>query len=300
MYGFIINERSGNGRGAKVWEKVESFLKDRNIPYCFRITEKAGHGTQLVHEMLGEKNLKAIVAVGGDGTVNEVINGLIGSDKPLGILPSGSGNDLCRALNIPLNWKGALQRVLECNIRTIDLGEVTCRNDKPRFFTTVTGIGFDGQVAQTTNESFYKGILNKFQMGKAVYILSVFKVLMNFKPSNIELSIDDNRKYVSNVWLVAVANSSFYGGGMKISPQAKIDDGWLDVCIVQNLSKWGLIKLFPYVYQGKHIHHPSVTTFRCKTIDIQSDVPFTFHTDGEIIGQTPLLIRTNPNCLHVV
>ncbi|WP_408010362.1 diacylglycerol/lipid kinase family protein [Pseudalkalibacillus sp. A8] len=300
MYGFIVNKHSGNGRGAKIWEKVESILKEQHIPYTCRITRRTGHGTQLAYDLMKENDPKVIVAVGGDGTVNEVLNALVGSDVPLGVLPTGSGNDLCRELNIPLNWRMALKHVLEGKAKLIDVGEVLKHNGEPRYYSTVAGIGFDGQVALATNESKYKGIMNMLRMGKVSYVLSVLNVLREYTPSNIILSMDGQRRMFSNVWLVAVANSSFYGGGMRISPCSKADDGWLDVCIVSDLKRWELLKLFPQVYKGKHIDHHGVDTFRCKEIQVESDVPYIVHADGEILGQTPLTIRNKQSCLYVV
>ncbi|WP_221565429.1 diacylglycerol kinase family protein [Alkalihalobacillus sp. TS-13] len=300
MYGFIVNKHSGSGRGAKIWREVESILEARQIPYCYRTTCHRGHGTQLTFELLQENDPKVIVAVGGDGTVNEVLNALVGSNVPLGVLPAGSGNDLCRELDIPLNWRMALDNLLEGRVRSIDVGEVLKHNGEPRYYSTVAGIGFDGQVALATNESKYKGIMNTLRMGKVSYVLSVLNVLWGYSPSNLTLTIDGENRTFSNVWLVAVANSSFYGGGMRISPAAKADDGWLDVCIVSNVSKWELLKLFPQVYKGKHIDHHFVETFCCKEIQVESDVPYIIHADGEILGQTPLTIRNKQNCLYVV
>ncbi|MCF6409453.1 diacylglycerol/lipid kinase family protein [Pseudalkalibacillus salsuginis] len=300
MYGFIVNKYSGNGRGAKIWEKVELILKERQIPYCYRVTRQKGHGTQLAYDLLNENNPKVIVAVGGDGTVNEVLNALVGTNVPLGILPTGSGNDLCREMNIPLNWRMALNHVLKGKIKAIDVGEILKHNDESRFYSTVAGIGFDGQVALATNESKYKGIMNTLRMGKVSYVLSVLNVLRGYTPSNLTLTIDGESKTFPNVWLVAVANSSFYGGGMRISPAAKPDDGWLDVCIVSNLKRWELLKLFPQVYKGDHIDYHCVETFRCKEVQVESEVPSIVHADGEILGKTPLTIRNRQKSLYIV
>lgn len=290
-----MNKVSGNGRALKVWHLLEKILLKKNINYCVRFTEEPKQATAFVHELLGNEQTKVIIAVGGDGTVHEVINGLVGSTIPLGVIPAGSGNDFCRQLRIPLRSDKALERILRHEPKRIDLGRI---DDK--YFATVVGVGFDGQVALTTNRSKYKKILNIARMGGISYIIGVIKVLHAYKPMTVHLKIDHTELKLTKVWLIAIANSPFYAGGMAICPDAQNNDGLLDICIVQELTKRELLYLFPSVFKGRHINHPSVTIYRGKEIEIFSESPLLVHGDGEMIGQTPVNLTIEPNYLYVI
>ncbi|MUK86918.1 YegS/Rv2252/BmrU family lipid kinase [Ornithinibacillus sp. L9] len=295
MYYFIVNKYSGSGRALKIWRRVAKLLQEKHIDYDVSITEHPHHASELVKDIMKKNNVKAIIAVGGDGTVHEIINGLIGSKIPLGIIPAGSGNDFCRGMRIPLKYDQALERILKGDKKTIDVGHI---NNK--FFATIVGIGFDGQVAQKTNQSQNKKILNLAGMGSLSYIINVLKVLFYYKPTNVDLHIDQEPIKHQNVWLIAIANSPFYAGGMMICPNAKNDDQLFDVCIVKEISRWQLLRIFPSVFKGKHVNHSAVTIFKAKELEILSKRPMTAHGDGEIIGETPLKIMISPSTLSVL
>lgn len=295
MYCFIVNKTSGNGRAIKIWSQIEKILLEQQLNYSVHFTQKSKHATQIVQEMINRKETEVIIAVGGDGTVHEVINGLAGSTIPLGVIPCGSGNDYCRELGIPLRWDRALQRILNDKPKTIDIGLIN-----GEYFATVVGVGFDGQVAQTTNKSKYKRILNYVRMGGISYIIGVLKVLFYYKPTNVRLKVDHHQLTIPDVWLIAVANSPCYAGGMLICPDAKSNDGFFDICVVQGMSKWGLLRLFPTVFKGKHIFHPSIQILKGKEIEVLSDTPMIAHGDGEFVGETPLKIMIHPRTLYVL
>ncbi|WP_309245501.1 diacylglycerol/lipid kinase family protein [Virgibacillus proomii] len=295
LYYFIVNKLSGSGRALKIWYRIKNLLQENQIDFDVFITERPHHATELVKEIIQKKDVKAIIAVGGDGTVHEIINGLVGSKIPLGIIPAGSGNDFCRGMGIPLQYERALERVLKGEQKIIDVGNI---NNK--FFATIVGIGFDGQVAQQTNQSQNKKILNLAGMGSISYIINVLKVLFYYKPTNIDLEIDQKLAKHQNVWLIAIANSPFYAGGMMICPNAKNDDQLFDICIVKEISRWQLLRIFPSVFKGKHVTHPSVTILKAKQLKIMSNTPMTAHGDGEIIGETPFKIMISPSTLFVL
>lgn len=295
LYCFIVNSVAGNGRAYKTWFQIEKILKEKNLHYCVHFTKKAKHATEIVQEHVSKKDADVIIVVGGDGTVHEVINGLVGSTIPLGIIPAGSGNDFCRAMDIPTRFDQALERIFKNEQTIIDIG---CINTN--YFVTVVGVGFDGQVAQTTNRSKYKKALNVIRLGGFSYIIGVLKVLSFYKPTNVDLKINKNKLTFSNVWLIAVANSPFYARGMLICPQAKSNDGVFDICIVQGISRWELLRIFPSVFKGKHITHPSIKMLKANEIEILSDSPMIAHGDGEIIAETPIKISVQPNTLNVL
>ncbi len=151
MYCFIVNRVSGNGKALKIWSHIKQKVEELDLNYCVHFTQRAKHATQIVQEHISGNEATVIIVVGGDGTVHEAINGLIGSTIPLGIIPAGSGNDFCRALGIPINFDQALERILNDECMTIDVGQINTS-----YFASVAGVGFDGQVAKATNQSKFK------------------------------------------------------------------------------------------------------------------------------------------------
>jgi diacylglycerol kinase (ATP) len=295
LYCFIVNKVSGNGRALKIWQQIEKKLQDKNVDYCVRFTEKPKHATILVQELINKEKVTAIVAVGGDGTIHEAINGLIGTNIPLGIIPAGSGNDFSRGLGIPQKHDEALERILNGKPKIIDIGLVNST-----YFCTVAGIGFDGEVAHATNVSIYKKLLNFVRIGQISYIISAINVLFRFKPMDLSLMIDKKLYKFPKVWLVAVANLPFYGGGLVICPKAESNDGLFDICIAQGMSKWDFIRTFPLVFKGNHTSSPFIKIIKGKELEICSPTPLLIHGDGEMIGQTPARIRIEPRSLYVI
>ncbi|AST93204.1 MULTISPECIES: diacylglycerol/lipid kinase family protein [Sutcliffiella] len=295
MYYFIVNKVSGSGRAYRIWNQIEKRLNKECIPYSVFFTERQKHATELVKEITKKDNVSAIVAIGGDGTVHEVINGIIGTTTPLGIIPAGSGNDFSRGLGIPLDYNLALNRLLNGEPKIIDIGNVNST-----YFGTVAGIGFDGKVADTTNRSKHKKLFSSVRLGKISYIISALNVLLRYKPQDITLKIDNELHHLPGVWLVAVANLPFYGGGLVICPKAVSNDGLFEICIAQNMTKLQFLRLLPTVFKGNHTHSPSITILKGKELEIICSDPLLIHGDGEIIGQTPTKIRIEHSALHVM
>jgi YegS/Rv2252/BmrU family lipid kinase len=295
MIWFIVNRVSGHGRGYKVWRRVETLLKTKQIDYGVTFTERPRHATEIAKTLSKQKNMDKIVAVGGDGTLHEVANGLVGSGVALGYIPAGSGNDFARGLRIPRNCKKALQQVLSGTKRSIDIALIS-----QEIIINAAGIGFDGQVAKTTNQAKYKKWLNRLRLGKFSYIFSAMKVLIQYQPSEVTVVIDNQEHTFRHVWLIAIANIPFYGGGMIICPEARCDDGQFDVCIVHGISRWTFLKLFPRVFTGTHIFHHAVTTLTGKQMEVMSTFPLPIHGDGEILGETPTVITIKKGALDVI
>jgi YegS/Rv2252/BmrU family lipid kinase len=295
LYCFIVNKVSGNGRALKIWYQIKKKLQEKNVNYCVHFTQEPKHATLLVQELIKKGKVSVIITVGGDGTIHEVINGLVGTNIPLGIIPAGSGNDFCRGLGIPLKHDKALECILSGKPKIIDIGIVNSR-----YFCTVAGIGFDGEVAQKTNVSIYKKLLNLVKMGKISYIISAINVLFHYKPNDISIMIDKKPYKIPKVWLIAVANLPFYGGGLVICPKAECNDGLFDICIVQGMSKLEFLRIFPLVFKGNHTTSPFIKIIRGKELEIYSSTPLLVHGDGEVIGPTPARIRIEPCALYVI
>lgn len=294
LYCFIVNKVSGNGRSLKIWNKVEKILLKKNVLYCVHFTEKPKHATLIVKELVNEKRKCIIVVVGGDGTIHEVINALIGSKTPLGIIPAGSGNDFSRGLGISLKHDKALDRILYGESKIIDIGIINST-----YFCTVAGIGFDGEVAYVSNKSIYKKLFNIIRMGHITYIINTINVLFKFNPTDISVVIDKKFYKFQKVWLVAVANLPFYGGGLAICPDAVCTDGLFDICIVHGMNKLQFLNVLKLVIKGKHISSPSIKIIRGSELEINSSTPLRMHGDGELIGHTPVQLKIKPHKLHV-
>ncbi|MFD1436687.1 diacylglycerol/lipid kinase family protein [Kroppenstedtia eburnea] len=289
MYVFIVNPVSGNGRGRRVWSRVEGWLTQYQTPYQVHFTNAPGQAVELARSMIG-RDIQAVVAVGGDGTVHEVGNALVDTGIPLGYIPAGSGNDFAQAQGIPLHPKQALHRVLRNQMKQMDTARIGARS-----LIGFGGIGFDGQVAKAVNQSSFSRRLGRF-----AYLLGFLQALKQYRPARVTLTTDGMEQVFEQVWLVAICNQPNYGGGMQICPGARHDDGLLNLCCVHGLSKGGLIKLFPSVYKGRHTSHPSVLLLKGRRITLRSDPPLVIHSDGEIIGETPLSIEIHPRSLAVL
>ncbi|MFS1513710.1 diacylglycerol kinase family protein [Chengkuizengella sp. SCS-71B] len=284
MIGFVVNPVSGNGRGLKVWHEIKHILNEKDINYVESFTNKAGSGTDCTLNLIDKYKPNIVVAVGGDGTVHEVINGIYQADVNnkvhFGYIPSGSGNDYARGVNLPRHHLKALKIILNSNERkTIDLLKI----DNEVAVCSI-GAGLDGKIAQITNEAKYKKWLNGLRLGGFAYVISLFRVLFSFRTSDITLNIDGELKQLKNVWFITVSNFPYYGGGMLINPNASPTDGKAEICIVSNINHLELITLFPLVYLGKHARHKAVSFFSGEKIEYVPNHYLTTQADGETIA----------------
>jgi YegS/Rv2252/BmrU family lipid kinase len=271
--GYIVNPVAGKKNAARHVPRIEQTTKDMGYEAAIYITDRPGDAVEKTAEAVRE-GCDVVVAVGGDGTVNEVVNGLDGISVVMGVIPAGSGNDFSRTLRIPQDFEGALDCILKGRTRTVDVGTVNGKR-----FVNVASIGFDTQVVMETNR------IKKRIPGPLAYVLGVFKALTGYKAFDIELETKDNiiRKRAA---LVAVANGMFYGGGMKIAPRAVVDDGLFDVCLVEDMRRLRILRLFPIIYSGRHLLRPEVKYFRTTRIRIECLGGY-INSDGEIIGPCP-------------
>lgn len=295
MYFFIVNRRSGNGKGMKVWKHVHPVLHGRRISYRVEFTLNPVHAAKIVRQVVNERKARVLVVVGGDGTVQSVIHELIETGIPIGLIPAGSGNDFARGMGIPMNPRKALEYLLNGTAKKIDIartGEKCC--------ITAVGIGIDGKVAQTVNRSPYKKWFNFLRLGQLSYIISSLQVLPHYRKARTTVKVDEKEHQFADTWLIAAANFPTYGGGMKICPRASCTDGLFHICIVHGISRLGLLRLFPDVMRGKHIDHPAVTVLEGRNVKVTADVPMLVHGDGEIIGVTPIEVTLQAEAIHVI
>lgn len=285
-YFIILNPVAGRGRALKLMPRIEAFFRSQELAHKLHLTTERGDATKAAREATSA-GCRTVVAVGGDGTVNEVVNGLVGSRAALGIIPCGVGNDFARTLSLPKKWKAACQCIAQGKSRVVDVGIVN-----GRYFVNATGAGFDAAVANEVACS------RKLIGGIWPYLFAVFRMLVRFKRGKIEFVFDDSI-ISTRAWLVAVTNGSTYGGGMKICPQAKIDDGFLDFCVIGDVSLWRVLYYLPLVIIGKHLGLPKIYSGKASKISLITP-DYHFHMEGEVLTNSRLEISLQPQALRVV
>lgn len=284
MYFFVINERAGNGKGRRVWAKLEPVLQARRIPYRYALTSSAAQAQRSVQEAMTAEKLQAVAVIGGDGTIHSIVPLLAASGVALAVIPAGSGNDTARGFGIPRQPLAALDVALSGRCRDIDLIDV---GGEPTL--TALAVGFDAEIAEAVNRNWYKKWCNRLGIGRLAYIIGLLQTLVRYQPAQLQIEIDgEPARTFDQAWLVAITNVTSYGGGLKICPQASADDGLLDICVVHSCTKWNLFHLFPKVLSGSHTSLPFVTMLRARSIQVHSEIVRLAYGDGEKSAVTPL------------
>ena len=295
---FIVNKKAGNGKGLKVWNKLKSELDQKKIYYRSFFTKYPNHAGELAQQIssMYEDKVEAVIAVGGDGTINEVVNGMVNYPQiKVGYIPAGSGNDFSRGFHVPNTPLEALSFILRNKTnkaKWFDIGKCKVRNkSKSSYFVSSLGAGFDAAVAKLTNESRMKKYLNKLHLGSLAYVGALIRLLFTYQPTQVTITIDGRDFQYDNVWFVTVSNQPYYGGGMKIAPHAKTTDGLFDVTVVHNLSRIKLLFAFATVFFGAHTKFKEIAQHKGAAILVESDEKINIHADGEFIGQTPVQVE---------
>jgi diacylglycerol kinase (ATP) len=231
-----------------------------------------------------------VVAVGGDGTVTEVANGLVGSDCALAIIPAGTGNDFLRALGIPPDPRAAAQLAFGGTPRPVDVGRIVTAAGS-RHFVNVASYGFDAEVARRARPLPFGSSLR--------YLVAALQTLRELRPRAVRVDVD-GRHIERHVLLVAIANGHRYAGGLRIAPGAMVDDGWFDLCLVRGLRRAAVLGLLPRVYRGEHRHHPAVELVRCREVELSAADAMAGQADGEPLGGLPARFLLLPGALQCV
>ncbi len=296
-YTFIINPMAGKGRGKKLLQTLDTLIRQHFPDAEVILTERRMHALELASERKNNAD-NTIVAVGGDGTVNEVGNGLMGGKATLSVIPIGSGNDFVKMFGIPTDIRTAFEKLKHGAIRDSDAGYVTIKsadgNETKRYFLNGIGIGFDAAVAnQTTKFKHLRGV--------SLYAFSVAVVLFNYKTPNMMMSMDGAMMNGEH-FLIAIGNGKCAGGGFYLTPDAEIDDGLLDVCLVDNVSIPQVVKIFPSVMKGKHKKHKKVHFYRTDALRVETQGDIMIHADGEVLATQArdITIEVVPKALKVL
>ncbi len=287
MHVFIINPVAGKGKGKKV---VDEFLNEhpRLRTDCKTFyTKHEGHATTLAEQVasMHHKRLVQVIVVGGDGTMYEVLNGLKAFPNiPIAFVPVGSGNDFARGTNGSLNPKRQLRQLFGgMKARPFWFGTYRSNltaKEKAKLFASTIGFGFDAEIVEWVDASQTKKLLNKLRLSFLIYIIGILSVLVTFKPKNFQMRIDGKAYQLSNVWLVTVSNHPYFGGGMKIAPQAKNHPRDFEITVVHNISKLKVLFMFMTIFIGKHTGFQEVETFRGSSIEINSEHELSYQSDG--------------------
>jgi diacylglycerol kinase (ATP) len=288
----IVNPTAGGGRAARLLPWLRELLAVRDDVELF-VTRRPGDAERRAAE--SEGGTDRVVAVGGDGTVQEVVNGLLSggvATAELGIVPVGTGNDLARSLGLPRDPGAAWRVAMGRSSRPTDVARARNGAGEARWFASAGGIGFDAQVAAAM------ATRRGWQASRAGYLLSTLAELRRFENRPVRISID-GEEIRRDVLLVAIANGAYYGGGMRIAPAAQPDDGVLDVCVVGDVSRLTALRELPNLYRGTHIRHPAVSTHTATTIEIDGTSATRVHLDGEPFGTLPLAVQLVPAALAV-
>ena len=294
----VVNPVAASGKVAKRWPRIARRLKERGIRFSHAITEAAGHATEITRQAIAD-GYRTIIANGGDGTLNEVLNGLVdrGSVDPsvrLGVIPGGTGSDFVRTLGVPRDGERSLDCIEADHTKLVDVGEIVFdspENQHVRYFLNVAGLGFDGEVSEYCNRN------SKAAGGTITYLKGLLVNLAAYHNKRVEVTLDD-RTFTQRVNSVVVCNGQYAGGGMHLGPGAQVDDGIFDVVIIGDVGKLEFIANIPRVYRGTHLTHPKVSWFRSKTVRVTSHEPMYMQAEGELVGMAPATLRVIPQALR--
>jgi len=290
----IANPRAGRGRVEVALPQIEQILRDEGIGYRIVRTTHPGHAAEAARDALrqGERYL---VAAGGDGTVHEVVNGMIEDGRPvaadavLGVVAAGSGCDFVRSFGLPGDAVQAARHLAGDGVRPIDVGVVTLAAGT-RYFVNIAEAGLGGAVVARA------AALTRF-LGGARYAAGFWLTLPRFRPATVRLDADGH-PYTWRAYNVVVANCRFYGGGMQISPNSQPDDCLLDVLVMTG-PKSDSFTTLPKVYKGTHLPHRNIAELRAGQLRIDADQPFPVEADGELLGVTPVSFGIIPGVIRL-
>lgn len=294
----IVNPIAGAGRTAKKWPQIMAWLQSIGLHFEYDMTEAPGHARELA-KSAAKKGYELVVSVGGDGTINEVVNGLYDAgniaEVMLGIIGTGTGGDYLRTIGIPRAYQEACQCLKNPRKLTVDVGVVEYFSNGQivkRLFVNFAGLGFDAEIVKATTQK-YKTLNRTLS-----YLTGLFTALLFYKNKKVSLTVDGEATE-RKVCTILVSNGKYGGGGMLAAPDADLADGLLDVLIIGDLSKPDLLWSLPRVYKGTHLTHPKVTMKRAREIEIQSRETISLQADGELLGELPARFYVLPAALNV-
>ena len=314
MYHIIINPASRSGRGQQYWELTEAYLKKHSIPYTAHHSTHSGHIAEITRnitkDLTDSSDTMSLIVLGGDGTVNEALQGIMRFDKVrLGYIPTGSSNDFARDLGISKDPVQALEHMLNTpHTQHMDIGCVKYKDSRPehyseqkRYFAVSCGLGYDAAICEEAMHSKIKLFLNRCGLGKLTYLIIALKQLACAKPISASLLLNGKKNLkLHNLLFLAGMNHQYEGGGFMFAPGADDNDGMLDLCCVADVSKLKVLCVLPTAYKGKHFRFKGVDAFHTDSYTLKVSSPMWLHTDGEVPGFTDKIsVTCLPKALQI-
>ncbi len=299
----IVNPNAGVKKGSRDWPKILPMLKDEGLDFEYLLTEHRNHANQITIDRIG-KGFRNIIVVGGDGTMNEVVNGIFlqqtvpTEEITLGMIPVGTGNDWCRTFSIPFDYKEAIKILKKKNSVLQDTGRISYFKKEVhqiRYFMNIAGMGYDALVAKKTNVLKDKG-----HGGPFTYFYFIFTSLLQFVFPEAIIEVDDEPVFKGEIFSMNVGICKYNGGGMMQVPFAIPDDGLFDVTLIRKAPKWMVIRYARKLYDGTLVKLDFVKTFRGKSVRIRSTARIYLEADGESLGHSPFVFEMLPRSLRVV
>lgn len=299
----IINPKAGGYATYWEWPAIKRNLADKGILLDDVYTEKAGQAVNLAREA-ADKDYKYIIAVGGDGTVNEIANGILLSENPgntaLGILSTGTTCSFARSLSISQDPARLISLLAYGESLPVDAGAVEYTSEGRRlrrFFVNEADIGFGATVVEAANR--FKNYLGR-RINYLPHVVGGLASLVSYRNKRITIHVEDKTESILDCAMLVIANGNYFGGGMQIAPDAMPNDGLLDMVIFSDMSKSELLKIWPMTYEGRHVSHEKVRMLRVKKVDIQCDETILLEADGELLGEGPVSFSVLPSALKVL
>lgn len=298
----VMNPRSAGGRTAHAWRRIRPLLEAACGPVTAFETASPGHGIRLTADAI-QSGFSRILAIGGDGTLNEVVNGVLearaGPRTHIGLIPQGTGSDFRRTLGLPLDESAAIDIVRSGKTQALDAMKVSYNlpdgTAASRFAINVTSFGMGGRVARRANRSA------KPLGGKITFLIATLATALDYRGDRVSIRLDDVNEPEVEITNVAVGNGQYHGAGMWICPRGVVDDGLLDVTLIRKLSFWELLTSGRYLFNGRVYEHPKVVFHRTKTLEARTlDGKSAIEIDGEPVGCLPIRIEVLPRALRMI
>lgn len=305
-YFFIINPASARGTTMRAWTNIRKQIAALGADFAEHSTTRAGEATEVTREAL-INGATRIIAVGGDGTLNEVVNGYLDHEgrainkrAAIGLLPSGTGSDFRRSLG--LTGEDSIRMLLGYETRLIDVARAEFRSHSGahahRFFINVASFGLGGDVSAAVNR--WRNSLPRWIGGRMRFSAAAIAALGRYRNVRVSMRLDDEREIQIRSNLIVVANGKFAGGGMMLAPNAELDDGLLDVIVTDEATRWDVIKELARIQRGRHLKNPKVVALRARKVSIDSEEGMAIDLDGEMVGYTPVNITLLPASIRFV
>lgn len=306
MYHFIVNITSGGGKSRRVWQELQDYLTAHEIPYKAHFTEYEGHGAKLAERICSIRREHVyLIVVGGDGSLNEVLNGMHDFEKVrFGYIPTGSGNDFARGMGIQGSPTENLERIIRAGRMTtpVDLGLVRWGDGREKLFAISSGVGIDAEVCRQALHSTLKKILNRLGLGALTYVCLTVKSLFSMATTEVQISFDgESWRRINRMIFVAGMNQYCEGGGVPMAPHANAMDGKFSVCCVWGIPRWKAFFLLPVLVLGKHEKLRGFEVTECRSFAVRLGRDMVLHADGEYCGEvTEAEFLCLPEKLHIL